>query len=238
MLQHLNVSLVVGGPKLNTVFEVRPHQCRVQGHDHFSTPAGHTIFDTSQDVIGFLGHLGTLLAHIQLEYSGPQILCIPDSKTLGVNLESPLVLSARGSRTLPEDTPEHQQVQREWEAESTSSCSSLRKASTLTMACKNYLWPSEKTDVVLTAIEAMRDSSTYDKQVASGVLNMIMREPASWLTDVPGIVRCIHESLAYATTASAWESLDALLIVLACEYPRELAFSMVIHVPLCDRYQP
>ncbi|KAK4823556.1 LOW QUALITY PROTEIN: hypothetical protein QYF61_003300 [Mycteria americana] len=56
-LQHLNVSLVVRGPKLNTVFE---------GHDHFPTPAGHTIFDTSQDAIGFLGHLGTLLAHIQV----------------------------------------------------------------------------------------------------------------------------------------------------------------------------
>ena len=55
---------------------------------------------------------------------------------------------------------------------------------------------------------------------------------------VPGIVRCIHESLAYTTTVSAWESLDALLIVLACEYPRELAFSMLIHVPLRDRYQP
>ncbi|KAK4824382.1 hypothetical protein QYF61_014042 [Mycteria americana] len=65
-LQHLNVSLVVGGPKLNTVFEVRPHQCRVQGHNHFPSPAGHAIFDTSQDAIGFLGHLGTLLAHIQL----------------------------------------------------------------------------------------------------------------------------------------------------------------------------
>ncbi|KAK4822830.1 hypothetical protein QYF61_020124 [Mycteria americana] len=65
-LQHLNVSLVVGGPKLNTVFEVRPHERRVQGDDHFPSPAGHAIFDTSQDAIGFLGHLGTLLAHIQL----------------------------------------------------------------------------------------------------------------------------------------------------------------------------
>ncbi|KAK4810547.1 hypothetical protein QYF61_004510 [Mycteria americana] len=55
-LQHLNVSLGVGGPELNTVFE---------GHDHFPSPAGHAIFDTSQDAIGFLGHLGTLLAHIQ-----------------------------------------------------------------------------------------------------------------------------------------------------------------------------
>ncbi|KAK4831626.1 hypothetical protein QYF61_018566 [Mycteria americana] len=38
-LQHLNIPLVVGGPKLNTVFE---------------------------DAMGFLGHLGTLLAHIQV----------------------------------------------------------------------------------------------------------------------------------------------------------------------------
>ncbi|KAK4818581.1 hypothetical protein QYF61_015381 [Mycteria americana] len=74
-LQHLNVSLVVGGPKLNTGFEVWPHQCRVQGHDHVPSPAGHTIFDTSQDAIGFLGHLGTLLAHIQAAVNQhPQVL--------------------------------------------------------------------------------------------------------------------------------------------------------------------
>ncbi|KAK4824898.1 hypothetical protein QYF61_021138 [Mycteria americana] len=74
-LQHLNVSLVARGSKLNTVFEVQPHQCRVQGHDHFPTPAGHTIFETSQDTIGFLGHLGTLLAHIQAAVNQhPQVL--------------------------------------------------------------------------------------------------------------------------------------------------------------------
>ncbi|KAK4810062.1 hypothetical protein QYF61_007226 [Mycteria americana] len=64
-LQYLNVSLVVRGPKVNTVFEVRPHQCRVQGHNHCPSPAGHAIPDTSQDAIGFFGHLGTLLAHAQ-----------------------------------------------------------------------------------------------------------------------------------------------------------------------------
>ncbi|KAK4831254.1 hypothetical protein QYF61_016486 [Mycteria americana] len=74
-LQHLNVSLVVRGPKLNTVVEVRPHQCRVQGHDHSPSPAGHATSDTSQDAIGFLGHLGTLLAHIQLAVNQhPQVL--------------------------------------------------------------------------------------------------------------------------------------------------------------------
>ncbi|KAK4828640.1 hypothetical protein QYF61_000288 [Mycteria americana] len=74
-LQHLNIPLVVGGPKLNTAFEVRPHQCRVQGHNHFPSPAGHAIFDTSQDAIGLLGHLGTLLAHIQAAVNKhPQVL--------------------------------------------------------------------------------------------------------------------------------------------------------------------
>ncbi|KAK4827071.1 hypothetical protein QYF61_014145 [Mycteria americana] len=74
-LQHLNVFLVVRGPKLNTGFEVRPHQCRVQGHNHFLSPAGHTIPDTSQDAIGLLGHLGTLLAHIQVAVNQhPQVL--------------------------------------------------------------------------------------------------------------------------------------------------------------------
>ncbi|KAK4823893.1 hypothetical protein QYF61_007958 [Mycteria americana] len=65
-LQHLHVSLVVRDPKLNTVFKVWPHQSQVQGQDHFPSPAGHTISDTSQDAVGFLGRLGTLLAHIQL----------------------------------------------------------------------------------------------------------------------------------------------------------------------------
>ncbi|KAK4816650.1 hypothetical protein QYF61_019627 [Mycteria americana] len=74
-LQPLNVSLVVRGPKLNTVFEVWPHQCRVQGHDHCPTPAGHAIFDTSQDAVGLLGHLGTPLAHIQAAVNQhPQVL--------------------------------------------------------------------------------------------------------------------------------------------------------------------
>ncbi|KAK4823633.1 LOW QUALITY PROTEIN: hypothetical protein QYF61_004366 [Mycteria americana] len=68
-------STSIEGPKLNTVFEVWPHQCRVQGDNHSPCPAGHTISDASQDAIGLLGHLGTLLAHIQLAIDQhPQVL--------------------------------------------------------------------------------------------------------------------------------------------------------------------
>ncbi|GAB0208342.1 mitochondrial enolase superfamily member 1 [Grus japonensis] len=65
MLQHLNVLLVLRGPKGNTVFKVQSDQCRVQEDDHFLSPAHRTVSDTSQEAIGLLGHLGTLLAHIQ-----------------------------------------------------------------------------------------------------------------------------------------------------------------------------
>ena len=34
-LQHLNVFLVVRGLKLDTLFKMQPHQCQVQGDDHF-----------------------------------------------------------------------------------------------------------------------------------------------------------------------------------------------------------
>ncbi|KAK4813521.1 hypothetical protein QYF61_009247 [Mycteria americana] len=74
-LQPLTVSLGVRGPTLNTAFEVRPHQGRVQGHDHCPSPAGRTIADTSQDAVGLLGHLGALLAHIQAAVDQhPQVL--------------------------------------------------------------------------------------------------------------------------------------------------------------------
>ncbi|KAK4809451.1 hypothetical protein QYF61_014794 [Mycteria americana] len=50
-----------------------------------------------------------------------------------------------------------------------------------------YLQPSEKTDIVLVAVEAMTDSSIYDKEEASSILHVAMREPASWLTEVSGL---------------------------------------------------
>jgi len=61
-LQELSVLSALRGPKLNTALEVWPLHCRVQGHDHCPALAGHTMPDTSQDAVGLLGYLGTLLA--------------------------------------------------------------------------------------------------------------------------------------------------------------------------------
>lgn len=47
-----------------------------------------------------------------------------------------------------------------------------------------YLRPAERMDVVLTALEAMVDSSIYDKEVACSVMAVAMEDHAFWLSDV------------------------------------------------------
>ncbi|KAK4805792.1 LOW QUALITY PROTEIN: hypothetical protein QYF61_000398 [Mycteria americana] len=67
MLQHLNVSLVVGGPKLNTGFEVRPHQCRRTSPNKvtctFSSTVKTYFLSTSGGTKHMLDTDGTCEAH-------------------------------------------------------------------------------------------------------------------------------------------------------------------------------
>ena len=64
MFQGLDVFQLVRGLRLNTVLEVRLQQSSVQGDGLLLAPAGNAIFDTSQDAIGLLGHLCTLLVSV------------------------------------------------------------------------------------------------------------------------------------------------------------------------------
>ncbi|KAK4825740.1 hypothetical protein QYF61_002179 [Mycteria americana] len=110
-LQPLNVSLVVRGPKLNTVFEVRPHQSRVQGHDHFPTPAGHPVFDTGQDAVGFLGlSLYAMKAKCRASHgegSGSSLTAAPPGKgAIAVNESTAKWLSRLQCENLPEGNAE------------------------------------------------------------------------------------------------------------------------------------
>ncbi|KAK4806181.1 hypothetical protein QYF61_001104 [Mycteria americana] len=64
-----------GGPKSEHSIRGAASPVPSTGDNHCPSPAGHAIFDTSQDAIGFLGHLGTLLAHIQAAVNQhPQVL--------------------------------------------------------------------------------------------------------------------------------------------------------------------
>ena len=68
------VSPVLRTPHLDTVLQVRLHQCRVEGQDYLPQLAGHASFDAAQDTVDFLVCEGTLLAHVQLPiYQYPQV---------------------------------------------------------------------------------------------------------------------------------------------------------------------
>ncbi|KAK4805598.1 LOW QUALITY PROTEIN: hypothetical protein QYF61_016448 [Mycteria americana] len=88
--------------------------------------------------------------------------------------------------TLPEETPEHPELQLEWDSESTWLLSSCDSSDTTTVFGE-YLQPSQMTDVLLVAIQALTADDIYDRQMGSNVLEMSMRDPPSWLTDVSAL---------------------------------------------------
>nr|XP_038028131.1 uncharacterized protein LOC113840554 [Anas platyrhynchos] len=82
-----------------------------------------------------------------------------------------------------------------------------------------HLFPDERLDIVLTALEALQDSSTHDKQGACSVLDAALEVPDYWLTDVPTIMECIRRNLGSIHTASARQCLDSLLLQLTNMMP-------------------
>ena len=62
-LKQFLVLLELGGPELDTLFQMRSHRGRVEGEENFSQPINHPSSNTLQDTVGCLGHKGTVLAH-------------------------------------------------------------------------------------------------------------------------------------------------------------------------------
>ncbi|KAM6225537.1 maestro heat-like repeat-containing protein family member 7 [Spheniscus humboldti] len=135
--------------------------------------------------------------------------------------------------TLPEENPEHPELQLGWDSESTWLLSSL-DSSDMTTVFGEYLQPSQMTDVLLVGIEALTADDIYDRQLGSNILDMAMRDPASWLTDVPKIVRYLHKNMEHICTEPARQSLDSLLLLLTKRCPREVVRSLLKISPTCD----
>ncbi|KAK4808062.1 hypothetical protein QYF61_017082, partial [Mycteria americana] len=168
-LQPLNVSLVVRGPTLNTAFEVRPRQCRVQGHGHCPSPAGHAIADTSQDAMGFLGRLGTLLAHIQAavnqhprSFSARQ-LSSHSFKHLNSAVGPPVRLSLRERGGLGRDAAISKVLSKVMEQETTTKGSPIRDLWIPVQNCS----PGSKILPALGGLPGPLPTSTPDTPIAS-----------------------------------------------------------------------
>ncbi|KFQ93902.1 Maestro heat-like repeat-containing protein family member 7, partial [Nipponia nippon] len=97
-----------------------------------------------------------------------------------------------------------------------------------------YLRPSERTDIVLVAVEALGDSGIFDKEVARNVLHVVMRHPDFWLADVPKIMSCIHRNLECIDMESVRQSVESLLVLLTNQSPTQVVISLVKFSPPGD----
>ncbi|XP_062458823.1 uncharacterized protein LOC134155544 [Pezoporus occidentalis] len=184
------------------------------GHDHSSSH-----HDISKDRL-----LGQLLGHLivcwtskiwEIQYEALDTLhylcrCIQQQKCV----------------TSPEDDLKHPQCGGERKA-GRPSWLSLCSARSIVKAFGEYLHPADKTVIVLRAIEAMRDSCTCDKEELISIVDVAMTEPASWLTEVWIITRCIYKNLQHISTASARCSLKLLFLSMAEQNPREMILSLI-----------
>ncbi|CAM9814348.1 unnamed protein product [Bubo scandiacus] len=135
--------------------------------------------------------------------------------------------------TLPEENPAHPELQPRQDSESTWLLSSL-DSSNMTMVFGEYLRPSQRMDILLVAIEALTADDVLDRQMGSDVVDVAVRDPASWLMDVPKIMRHIHKNVEHICTDPAQRSLDSLLLLLTRWSPREVVRSLLRISPMCD----
>ncbi|XP_061326668.1 uncharacterized protein LOC133278161 [Pezoporus flaviventris] len=133
------------------------------------------------------------------------------------------------------DHPEHPQAGGKREA-GKPSCLSLCSTRSMAKAFGEYLHPADKTVIILRAIQAMRDPCVCDKEELISILNVAMTEPASWLTEVWFITRCIYNNLQHISAASARCSLKSLFLSMAQQNPREMILSLIDISPACNRY--
>ncbi|XP_071659268.1 maestro heat-like repeat family member 5 [Patagioenas fasciata] len=132
--------------------------------------------------------------------------------------------------TLPEGNA---QLQEDWEAKVASLISSS-SAPHITKLFAEYLQPSERTDMVLVFIEALTDSSTFDKKAARNMLDVVKRDCDFWLVDVPKITSCIHKTLGCINTAPARQRVVSLIVWMADKCPGEVVSTLLTIAPPAD----
>ena len=68
---------MLGAPELGAVLQVGSQEGRVEGEHHVSRRASHTSLDATQDTVGLLGYMHTLMAHVESSINlNPKILLL------------------------------------------------------------------------------------------------------------------------------------------------------------------
>ncbi|KAF4790939.1 bone morphogenetic protein 6 [Turdus rufiventris] len=99
---------------------------------------------------------------------------------------------------------------------------------------ERYLTPSERTHIILAAMEVMTETTVFDKMVAQHILEVAMRDPDFWLIDVQKILTCIYDSVQGIQKLAIQHCFDSLLMKMADEYPEEVVTTLLNIAPQGD----
>ncbi|XP_064281302.1 maestro heat-like repeat family member 5 [Passer domesticus] len=121
-------------------------------------------------------------------------------------------------------------LHREGDTTSLLRCVNLRN----TKPFERYLTPSERTHIILAAVEVMTETTAFDKTVAEHILEVAMGDPDFWLMDVQKIVSCIYDSLQDIQKLATRHCFDTLLMKMADKYPEEVVTALLNIAPQGD----
>ncbi|XP_069732366.1 uncharacterized protein [Phaenicophaeus curvirostris] len=102
----------------------------------------------------------------------------------------------------------------------------LRLSERAKMVLGQYLQPAEDTEIILTSIEAMSNSSIFKKEVMRLMHDAFFQNPAFWLAEIPNVMAYVHESLGHLNTRSAREMAGSLLFRMTYSYPTAVATTL------------
>ncbi|CAM4616346.1 unnamed protein product [Lepidochelys kempii] len=136
--------------------------------------------------------------------------------------------------TLAKQSAEYLQVFREWRAENTFWVTWFTNTSNIAMMFGKYFNPSERMDVLLTAIEGMRDTSVHDSVAARHVLHVILWVPSPSLERVSEAVMSVYHNLDSISEPLAQQQLLKALVVLGDQYSEEVVTTLLGCSLSCD----
>ncbi|XP_014814187.1 PREDICTED: uncharacterized protein LOC106897821 [Calidris pugnax] len=163
--------------------------------------------------------LGTLLGRLLLFYSSKERTHFPAFDALN---ELHRFVHNQKSRSVAKDGASRRDGKTD-----TSCYMKLCTARDFAMEFAKHLTHYEAADVVCVAIEALRDSSIFDKEAARNMLDLFMTYPGFWLVDVPKIMSCIRENLERINMESARQSMESLLLALTHLDPSKVFLSLL-----------
>ncbi|KAK2532103.1 hypothetical protein Q9966_008369 [Columba livia] len=126
------------------------------------------------------------------------------------------------------------ELQPAWDSVSIWTIASLHHGINMAKEFGENRQPAQMTDILMVAIEALTAEDICDRQMGSRVLDTAMGDPASWMTDVPKLMRYIYKNIEGVSTEPARHSLHSLLLLLTERCSREVVRSLLEISPTCD----